>query len=112
MPTANPLAQEDRLPGFRPKLASFLRAALKSTMLKFFPALLAAAALYAQVPAFEVATIKPAGEINPARIMAGEMKIGMTVDNARVDINFFSLHDLIRTAYRVKTHEVSGPDYL
>lgn len=81
-------------------------------MLKFLPALLATATLYSQTPTFEVATIKPAGDINPARIAAGTMKIGMTIDAARVDIGFFSLQDLIRTAYRLKTHEVSGPEFL
>src|ERR1041384_8680967 len=66
----------------------------------------------AQTPAlaFEVASIKPAGPINPARIAAGAMRIGMTIDAARVDIGFFSIADLIRTAYRVKTYQVSGPD--
>jgi uncharacterized protein (TIGR03435 family) len=81
-----------------------------------FPAVLlvASAALFAQQPspAFEVASIKPAGQINPARIAAGAMRIGMTVDNARVDIGFFSIADLIRTAYRVKQYQVTGPDWL
>jgi uncharacterized protein (TIGR03435 family) len=66
----------------------------------------------ASAPAFEVASIKPAGQINPARIAAGAMKIGMTIDAARVDVGFFSLADLIRTAYRVKPYQVSGPSWL
>ena len=40
------------------------------------------------------------------------MKIGMTIDAARVDICFFSLADLIRTAYRVKPYQVSGPSWI
>jgi uncharacterized protein (TIGR03435 family) len=82
--------------------------------------ILAASVALAQTPAtqttsatsFEVASIKPAGQINPARIAAGAMRIGMTIDAARVDIGFFSIADLIRTAYRVKTYQVSGPPWL
>jgi uncharacterized protein (TIGR03435 family) len=77
-----------------------------------FAGFLVAAGLYAQSPSFEVASIKPAGPINPARIAAGQMKIGMSIDSARVDIGFFSIADLIRTAYRIKSHEVAGPDWL
>ncbi len=40
------------------------------------------------------------------------MQIGMTIDAARVDIGMLSLADLIRTAYRVKAHEVTGPDWM
>jgi uncharacterized protein (TIGR03435 family) len=72
----------------------------------------AAALAQAAAPAFEVASIKPAGQINPARIAAGAMRIGMTVDAGRVDIGFFSLADLIRTAYRVKPYQISGPSWL
>src|SRR5436190_3888523 len=79
-------------------------------------ALLLAGAAFAQEKttalAFEVATIKPAGPLNPQAIMSGQMRIGMKVDQARVDIGSFSLSDLIRTAYRIKTHQVSGPDWL
>ncbi|HZL55813.1 MAG TPA: TIGR03435 family protein [Bryobacteraceae bacterium] len=79
-------------------------------------ALLAAAALNAQTPtaplSFEVATIKPAPPINPAQVMAGKLHVGMTIDAGRVDIGYMSLADLIRTAYNVKTYQVSGPDWM
>src|SRR5687768_12596258 len=90
-------------------------------MPKFAPVLLLTTVVFAQsptpnpqppTPAFEVASIKPAGQINPARIAAGAMRIGMTVDAARVDIGFFSLADLIRTAYRVKPYQIIGPDWI
>ena len=65
-----------------------------------------------QRPAFEVASVKPAGPLDPAKIMAGKMRIGMTVDGARVDIGNMSLADLIRLAYRVKPYQVNGPDWM
>lgn len=77
--------------------------------------LLLSGGLYAQSPAgpaFEVATIKPAPPLDPAKIMAGQMHIGMKTDAGRVDIGFLSLSDLIRTAYRIKPYQLSGPDWL
>jgi uncharacterized protein (TIGR03435 family) len=62
--------------------------------------------------AFEVASIKPVGTLNPAAIQSGKMRMGMKVDGAIVDIGGFSLSDLIRTAYEVKDYQVSGPDWL
>jgi uncharacterized protein (TIGR03435 family) len=75
---------------------------------------LAASTLFAQTqpPAFEVATIKPAQLPAPAQIAAGKMHIGMNVDGARVDIGALSLADLIRIAYRVKSYQVSGPEWM
>ena len=66
-------------------------------------------------PAFEVASIKPAAPITsltPAMIQSGKLRIGMTVVGSRVDIGFMSLADLIRTAYDVKPHQISGPDWM
>lgn len=63
-------------------------------------------------PAFEVATIKPAAEITAAMVQAGKLHAGVSVDAARVDIGYFSLYDLIYTAYKVKPYQVEGPDWL
>jgi len=73
-----------------------------------------AAAVSAQSPklAFEVATIKPSAALTPDMVRAGKLHVGMSVDKARVDIGFFSLSDLIRTAYKVKAFQISGPDWL
>jgi uncharacterized protein (TIGR03435 family) len=40
------------------------------------------------------------------------MHIGMKVDQARVDIGFTSLAELIRIAYQVKSYQISGPDWM
>jgi len=73
-------------------------------------------ALFAQAPAaapeFEVASIKPAPPIEPQKIMAGTVHVGMSVDAARVDIGNLSLADLIRIAYRMKPYQVAGPDWM
>jgi uncharacterized protein (TIGR03435 family) len=77
---------------------------------------LAASAAFAQAPAaklaFEVASIKPAGPLDPAAIMSGKAHVGMKVDGARVDIGMFALSDLIRTAYKLKTFEIVSPDWM
>jgi uncharacterized protein (TIGR03435 family) len=74
--------------------------------------MLAASVAFGETPAFEVASIKPAGAPDPAKLMAGKMRIGMTIDQGRVDIGFFSLTDLIRTAYKVKPYQVTGPSWM
>src|SRR5579862_4242935 len=77
----------------------------------------AAVAVFAQAPAtpplaFEVASIKPAGPLDPAAIAQGKVHVGMKVDGAICDIGSFSLRDLIRTAYEVKDYQISGADSL
>jgi uncharacterized protein (TIGR03435 family) len=76
--------------------------------------LLSAAATFAQTapkPQFEVATIKPAGPLDPAAIRAGKLHVGMQIDKARVDIGFLSLADLIQTAFKLKQHQFVVPDW-
>lgn len=78
---------------------------------------LAAGLALAQTPAtppltFDVASVKPAGPLDPVAIQQGKMRVGMKVDGAIVDIQGFSLKDLIRTAYEVKEYQISGPDWL
>jgi len=89
---------------------------------------LAAAALSAQTPAtqvapsadaakaaltFEVASVKQSGPLDPQKIMSGQMRIGLKVDQARVDIGSLALLDLIYLAFKVKPYQVSGgPSWL
>lgn len=72
--------------------------------------------LFGQAPAavsggakleFEVASVKPA-----APMTEGRMRIGMSVDAGRMDYANVSLKDCIRTAYRLKDYQISGPDWL
>jgi len=61
---------------------------------------------------FEVASIKPAETITAEMIMAGKMHAGLAIDGARVDIGYVSLADLIPLAFKVKPHQIAGPDWL
>jgi uncharacterized protein (TIGR03435 family) len=61
--------------------------------------------------AFEVATIKPARPITQ-QAMSGKMHIGEKIDGARVDYGAMTLADLITIAYKVKSFQVSGPDWI
>jgi uncharacterized protein (TIGR03435 family) len=86
--------------------------------LQTIPAVLlfAAGTLFGQAPAaapaFEVASIKPAGPLDPAKIMSGKMHIGLNVDGARIDIGNLSLKDLLCYAYNLKPYQVTGPDWM
>jgi uncharacterized protein (TIGR03435 family) len=76
---------------------------------------LAAGTLFAQTPpapAFEVASIRAAAPLDPQKIMAGKMHVGMSIDGQRVDIGFVSIADMIRIAYKVKPYQVTGPDWM
>jgi uncharacterized protein (TIGR03435 family) len=66
----------------------------------------------AAAPAFEVASIKPAPPLDPAKIMSGKMHVGMNIDAARVDIGSLSLQDLIMVAYKIKPYQLTGPDWM
>jgi uncharacterized protein (TIGR03435 family) len=79
---------------------------------KVFLILAAAASLFAEGPAFEVASIRSAGQLNPQLILSGKMHVGMKVDAGTVNIGFSSLKDLIGLAYEVKAFQITGPDWL
>src|SRR5690348_8941091 len=63
-------------------------------------------------PQFEVASIKPSPPLDPQAIIAGKSHIGVSVDGLQVRIGYLSLYDLIMTAFKVKKHQVSGPDWM
>jgi uncharacterized protein (TIGR03435 family) len=68
----------------------------------------AVASAAAAQPEFEVASVKPAAPVT------GHFQYHMTmkVDAAMVDISNASLTDLVRTAYRVNSYQISGPDWI
>jgi len=71
------------------------------------------AAAWAQSgPTFEVASIKKAEPLSVNAAMAGKMNLGMTIDNAQVNVKSLSLSELMRVAYKVKSFQISGPDWL
>src|SRR2546422_156297 len=75
---------------------------------RVIPAVLASLAAFGQAqPEFEVASIRPS-----APITTGQVKAGVHIDGARIICTFLSLKDYIGMAYRVKMHQISGPDWL
>ena len=71
------------------------------------------ATAFSQSPvAFEVASIKKAEPLSVGLAMSGKMNLGMTIDNAMVNIKSMSIAELMRVAYKVKTFQVSGPEWL
>ena len=80
-------------------LADLIETRYRSFVTACVLALLAAPLIFAEGPAFEVASIKSAGPLDPMALKMGKMRIGMTVDAARIDIGFMSITDLIRTAW-------------
>jgi uncharacterized protein (TIGR03435 family) len=61
---------------------------------------------------FEVASIKPAGPLDPQKIVSGQMKIGKKVDKARVEYSSMSLDALLMDAYEVKSYQLVGPSWI
>jgi uncharacterized protein (TIGR03435 family) len=63
-------------------------------------------------PTFEVASIKPAGPINPVDVAAGKVRLGMNITAGRVDIGSLTLTNLIGIAYNKKAYQISGPSWM
>jgi uncharacterized protein (TIGR03435 family) len=88
----------------------------KPTLLGVSLLICSTSGLFAQAPAavpggpkleFEVASIKPA-----APMTGGMFRIGMRVDAGRMDYENVSMKDCVRTAYRLKDYQISGPDWM
>ncbi len=81
-----------------------------------FVMFLSSALLFAQIPtkpAFEVASIKVSPPLSSLtdQIKSGTVRHGMTVRGARFDCHM-ELLSLIAAAYRIKTSQILGPDWL
>ena len=63
-------------------------------------------------PEFEVASIKPSGDLGAAFASGKMPHIGMKIDNSQVDIGAFTLTQLISAAYKVKAFQITGPDWM
>jgi uncharacterized protein (TIGR03435 family) len=82
-----------------------------SATLSVIPALLLSVAAFAQSPPprleFEVASVKPSAPPG-----ADALAVGVHIDGAQVRCTGLSLKDYIGLAYRVKTYQVSGPEWI
>jgi uncharacterized protein (TIGR03435 family) len=63
-------------------------------------------------PVFDVASIKAMERPTPRTMMAGQARMGTRIDAGRVEIAYMSLAELVRTAYRLKSYQISGPDWI
>jgi uncharacterized protein (TIGR03435 family) len=65
-----------------------------------------------QLPQFEVASVKTAPPLDVQKIMAGQQRLGMRMDQGRVDIDGLPLAEIVNTAFRVKSFQVTAPSWL
>jgi len=72
----------------------------------------AAVAFSQTTPTFEVASIKTAPPITPETFRNGPPHLGVKIDKAHADFGGMGLLALIAYAYRVKSYQVSGPDWM
>jgi len=65
---------------------------------------------------FEVASVRPAEPMDPRAMMAslraGKRPETLNVDGLRLTIKYMSLKELIAYGYKVRTYQVSGPEWL
>jgi uncharacterized protein (TIGR03435 family) len=66
---------------------------------------------------FEVATVKPSAPLDMAKLaaqmQAGQMpRLGAFLDASHAEYIYLSLKDLIAVAYKLKSYQISGPDWL
>jgi uncharacterized protein (TIGR03435 family) len=80
-------------------------------------ALTAVAAVAQTKPSFEVATIKPAQPIDPAKALAalrggGKLPVGANIGSGRAEYLYLDLKSLMTYAYGVKPYQITGPDWM
>src|ERR1022692_4432912 len=65
-------------------------------------------------PSFEVATVRPSSpdQTIGQQIAQGRLRVGMSINQRRVDIAFLTLADMIPIAYRVKPNQIAGPAWM
>src|SRR5215470_13354868 len=60
---------------------------------------------------FEVASIKPSAPLDPQKMLSGQQRVGMKMDDGRVDIENWSLLELLNAAYKVSPTRLTGPGW-
>ena len=96
-----------------------MRIALANSLVLFAGSILVVTVAWGQTkattPAFEVSAIRPADLPNPQTFRGGgqqQLRVGMQLDDARLDWGLASLADMIQYAFRIKNYQVSGPDWM
>ena len=62
-------------------------------------------------PTFEVASISPSVPLQ-TQITTGQLRVGTTITDSRVDLKSASLSELVALAYRLKPYQLTAPDWM
>jgi len=65
----------------------------------------------ARKKSFEVASIKASAPLDPQKIVSGQQRVGMKMDAGRVDIENWSILELLNAAYKVSPTRLTGPGW-
>jgi uncharacterized protein (TIGR03435 family) len=60
---------------------------------------------------FEVATVSPSVPLQ-TQITTGQLRVGATMTDSRVDLKSASLSELVAMAYRLKLYQLTAPDWM
>jgi len=60
---------------------------------------------------FEVASIKTSAPLDPQKMLSGQQRVGMKTDAGRVDIENWSILELLNAAYKVSPTRLTGPGW-
>ena len=60
---------------------------------------------------FEVASISPSVPLQ-TQISTGQLRVGATITDSRVDLKSASLSELVAMAYRLKPYQLTAPDWM
>jgi uncharacterized protein (TIGR03435 family) len=63
-------------------------------------------------PTFEVAAIRSASLPTPQTIQSGQFRTGSKISGSSLDFEFVTLADVVPYAYRVKSFQLVGPDWM
>ena len=88
---------------------STVRLAILSTVLALMAVI--ATAQTKAAPAFEVASISPSVPLQ-TQITTGQLRVGATITDSRVDLKSAALAELLILAYRLKPYQLTGPDWI
>jgi uncharacterized protein (TIGR03435 family) len=76
-------------------------------------AAIAAASVSAQqLPSFDVASVKASPPFDAQKVLSGQQRLGMRMDAGRVEIDGLPVSEIINTAFRVKSYQVTSPSWL
>lgn len=75
-------------------------------MIAFLPV-----AVWGAIPSFEAASVRVAAPLDFAN-MRSRPQMGVHYDSGRLDIHSMPLRDVITAAYRIRTYQLEGPDWM